>query len=224
VVQRELHRIDEAVVVSEPFSDWVLCGEFPAGRPKWEDAGARFVSEIEPWELRKLWLLNGGHSLLAYLGLLRGHRTVADAVADRGISAALDQFWDLAMRRLAATNVDLGLQAYRRQLLERFANARIGYQLEQIASDGLDKLRNRIVPVVEAALAAGESAEPAVQVARAWAQWLIGDPSRVRTDQSAELLRSSLDSHGAVDQERGLLELLAPGLFTMKTTNSEVGQ
>jgi fructuronate reductase len=224
VVQRELHRIDEAVVVSEPFSDWVLCGEFPAGRPKWEDAGARFVSQIEPWELRKLWLLNGGHSLLAYVGLLRGHQTVAAAVADRDISLALDEFWDLVVRHLPATDLDLDLPAYRRQLRERFVNARIGYPLEQIAGDGLDKLRNRIVPVIEAALAAGESAEPAVRVIRAWAQWLIGDASRLRTDQNAELLRSALDSRGADAQARGLLELLAPGLFTMTTTISEVGQ
>ena len=31
---------DAAPVVCEPFSDWVLCGQFPAGRPEWERAGA----------------------------------------------------------------------------------------------------------------------------------------------------------------------------------------
>lgn len=57
---------DGAPVVTEPFSEWVLSGRFPAGRPRWEDAGARFVPDVRPFELRKLWLLNGAHSLLAY--------------------------------------------------------------------------------------------------------------------------------------------------------------
>ena len=61
-------------MVAEPFRNWVLSGDFPAGRPHWEDAGAVFVDEIEPYENRKLWLLNGAHSLLAYAGQLRGHR------------------------------------------------------------------------------------------------------------------------------------------------------
>ena len=73
---------DNSPVVAEPFSNWVLSGDFPAGRPRWEDAGAVFVADIEPYENRKLWLLNGAHSLLAYAGQLRGHTTVAQALAD----------------------------------------------------------------------------------------------------------------------------------------------
>ncbi len=222
LVEREIGLADEAPVVCEPFSDWVLCGEFPAGRPDWELAGARFVADIDPWELRKLWLLNGGHSLLAYLGLLRGHKKVADAIDDRDLEVALEQFWDLAQRHLPAADLDLA--AYRRQLRDRFANTRIGYPLQQIAGDGLDKLRNRIVPVIDAALHAGESAEPAMRVVRAWAQWLTSDPDRVRTDQNAELLRAVLASRGTDYQTRGLLELLAPGRFDTTTTISEEGQ
>jgi fructuronate reductase len=57
---------DSAPVVTEPFSEWVLSVRFPAGRPRWEDAGARFVPDVMPFERRKLWLLNGAHSLFAY--------------------------------------------------------------------------------------------------------------------------------------------------------------
>jgi fructuronate reductase len=209
LAEAEIGLVDAAPVVCEPFSDWVLCGEFPGGRPDWEVAGARFVAEIEPWEQRKLWLLNGGHSLLAYLGLLRGHATVADAIADIELAHALDRFWDLAQRHLPAD--DLELPAYRWQLLERFANARISYPLTQIAGDGLGKLRNRIVPVIEAAFAAGESAEPALLVVAAWIRWLIEGPERAATDQSAELLRGALSHAGAEDQSAALADLLVPG-------------
>lgn len=57
---------DQAPVVTEPLSSWVLQGEFPAGRPEWERTGAVFVEDLEPFERRKLWLLNGAHSLPAY--------------------------------------------------------------------------------------------------------------------------------------------------------------
>ena len=60
----------------------MLSGAFPAGRPRWEDAGATFTDDVAPFEQRKLWLLNGAHSLLAYAGSIRGHETVAEAVAD----------------------------------------------------------------------------------------------------------------------------------------------
>ena len=75
-------RDDRVPVVTEPFSEWVLSGAFPAGRPRWEDAGATFTDDVTPFEHRKLWLLNGAHSLLAYAGSIRGHTTVAEAVAD----------------------------------------------------------------------------------------------------------------------------------------------
>ncbi|MDT7580439.1 MAG: fructuronate reductase, partial [Pseudonocardiales bacterium] len=57
---------DPLPVITEPYTEWVLAGGFPQGRPRWEDAGARFVDDVVPWEQRKLRLLNGSHSLMAY--------------------------------------------------------------------------------------------------------------------------------------------------------------
>lgn len=147
---------DEAPVVAEPFRDWVLSGRFPAGRPAWESAGARFVDDLDPWESRKLWLLNGAHTLLAALGRLRGHESVAAAVADPVCRAAVDALWDDAATVLPA---DLGIPEYREALLERFGNPRIEHRLQQIGQDTETKLRLRIVPVAELVLAAGGSAE-----------------------------------------------------------------
>ena len=55
---------------------------FSAGRPAWEEAGAEIVSDVEPYELMKLRLLNGAHSSLAYLGYLAGYETVSETMAD----------------------------------------------------------------------------------------------------------------------------------------------
>src|SRR5699024_10029932 len=54
---------DVSPVPTEPFSEWVISGDFPAGRPDWEAAGVQIVDEVEPYEQRKLWMLNGSHSL-----------------------------------------------------------------------------------------------------------------------------------------------------------------
>ena len=162
---------DQSPVVTEPFHDWVLQGEFPAGRPAWEKAGARFVDDIEPFENRKLWLLNGSHSLLAYLGQLLGHSTVSQAIADPRCLAAVENFWNEAERTL--NNPALNIAQYRAALLERFGNARIAHQLAQIAIDGSTKVRVRIVPTAKAELAAGQSASGAATAIAAWVSYRL---------------------------------------------------
>ena len=162
---------DQSPVVTEPFHDWVLQGEFPAGRPAWEKAGARFVEDIEPFENRKLWLLNGSHSLLAYLGQLLGHSTVSQAIADPRCLAAVENFWNEAERTL--NNPGLNIAQYRAALLERFGNARIAHQLAQIAIDGSTKVRVRIVPTAKAELAAGQSASGAATAIAAWVSYRL---------------------------------------------------
>ncbi|MGF9647256.1 mannitol dehydrogenase family protein [Pseudarthrobacter oxydans] len=157
---------DNLPVVAEPFSSWVLSGGFPAGRPRWEDAGALVVADIKPYENRKLWLLNGAHSLLAYAGQLRGHRTVAEALSDPLCRQAVESFWDEAEANLPAG--ELQIPAYRAALLARFSNARIAHNLSQIAMDGSTKLRVRAVPVLQAERAAGRSGAAAALMISAW--------------------------------------------------------
>lgn len=154
-----------APVVAEPFRDWVISGEFPSGRPAWETAGARFVEHLEPWEARKLWMLNGAHTLLACLGLLRGRATVAEAIADPVCREAVERLWDEDERNLPP---ELALGEYRAALIERFANPRIEHHLRQIAADSPTKLALRIMPVAAAELAAGRAASGAAAALAAW--------------------------------------------------------
>ena len=139
-------RTDAGPVVTEPFTEWVLSGEFPGGRPAWEDAGARFVDDIIPFEERKLWLLNGAHSLLAYAGSARGHHTIAEAVSDPVCRDWMLDWWTEASRHLTLPPQEVA--DYRDALLERFANPRIRHLLAQIAADGSQKLPVRILPTI----------------------------------------------------------------------------
>lgn len=158
---------DAAAVVAEPFSDWVLAGDFPAGRPRWEDAGARFVDDITPFERRKLLLLNGGHLALAFRGLMRGHETVAEAIADPVCREALDRYWDEAER---AVGEGADTARYRRELVERFENGRIAHRLDQIAVDTATKVRLRILPVLTVERRAGRKADGARAIIRDWSE------------------------------------------------------
>ncbi|WP_258803637.1 mannitol dehydrogenase family protein [Pseudarthrobacter sp. NS4] len=166
---------DTSPVVAEPFSSWVLSGQFPAGRPRWEDAGALFVADIEPYENRKLWLLNGAHSMLAYAGQLRGHSTVAEALADPVCRQAVEAFWDEAEANLPAG--ELQIPAYRAALLARLSNARIAHNLSQIAMDGSTKLRMRAVPALQAERAAGRSGAAAASMIAAWMDYTAASTS-----------------------------------------------
>jgi fructuronate reductase len=183
---------DKAPVVAEPFHDWVLSGDFVAGRPAWESAGARFVDDIEPWEARKLWLLNGAHTILSCLGMVRGHSTVAGAIGDPACRAAVEEFWDEAERHLPA---ELAIDAYREALLRRFGNPRIVHRLAQIAEGAQTKMRLRIAPIARRERAAGRDA---AACAAALAAWIVA---------AREGILAGVDPASVADVRRSIGEL-----------------
>lgn len=177
--------VDASPVPTEPFSEWVVAGEFPAGRPAWEDAGARVVDDVVPFEERKLWLLNGSHSLLAYAGTILGHETVADAIADPVARGWVEEWWDEAARHLSLPEADV--TAYRAALLARFENPRIRHALAQIAADGSQKIPVRIVPALRAELAAGRVPVGATRAVAAWLAHLRGYGAPLKDAHAAEV-------------------------------------
>jgi fructuronate reductase len=147
------HSGDPLTVITEPFSEWVLAGEFPAGRPAWDAVGARFVDDVAPYERRKLWLLNAAHSTMTYLGLLAGLETIDEAFADERIRATVEQLWSEVRPVLGFDDAetDAALAALR----TRFSNPRIQHRLTQIARQGREKLAQRQVAIMAAREAAG---------------------------------------------------------------------
>jgi fructuronate reductase len=173
---------DPLTVVTEPFAEWVLSGDFPAGRPAWD---ARFVDDVRPFETRKLWLLNGAHSIMAYAGSILGHTTVADAFADPEVAGWVEEWWDSASRHLELPAVEIA--AYRRALAERFANPQIRHLLAQIAADGSQKVPIRAVPVLRAERKAGALPEGVTRFVAAWIAHLRGHGVPVSDVAAAEV-------------------------------------
>lgn len=192
---------DNSVTVTEPFCDWILSGDFIAGRPEWQNAGAKFVAEIEPFERRKLWLLNGAHSALAYSGILRGHATVAEAVADEFCQDMIERFWLEAGNHLASAELDI--ENYKSALRSRFSNTRIAHQLSQISIDGATKLALRVAPVALSELRTGNSAEACAEIIAAWINFLRSSNFQ---DSKSSLLKTALGDAESTQKIVALLD------------------
>lgn len=211
---RLTRRTDQAPVVTEPFREWVLAGDFPAGRPPWEEADARFVDDVTPYEQRKLWLLNGAHSILAYGGLLRGHRTIADAIADDSCRGWVHDWWAEASRHLPQSVESLA--GYQAQLGGRFANPRIQHLLTQVAADGTQKLRMRAVPILRRERAASRRGTAALRMIACWIAYLRTEPPDLADPLAGRLL--------VTRRTRDLLAFIAPDLAEDDTVVADLDE
>ncbi|VXC44792.1 mannitol dehydrogenase family protein [Sphingomonas sp. AX6] len=208
-VEALLGQRDEGAVKAEPFSQWVIEDDFAGPRPAWETAGAQFVADVRPFELAKLRMLNGAHSTLAYLGLIAGHETVDQAVADPAIRDVVDRL----MREEAATTLPVvaGLDphAYADALLARFANPALRHKLIQIAMDGSQKLPQRLLGTIADARAKGIDPHAAITGVAAWMRHVervgraIDDPM---ADALGRIPESAADDAALID---GLLDVRA---------------
>src|SRR4029453_9238683 len=209
LVQQACGYVDAYPVATEPFSEWVVSGGFPAGRPRWEEAGATMAGEVEPFEQRKLWLLNGSHSMLAYAGSIRGHETIDQAIADPACRHWVNLFGDEASRHLQLPPTEVA--AYREALLTRFTNPRMRDQLARIAADGSQKLIVRTLPTIKAERAAGRIPVGAATTIAAWMLHLRGMGAPIK-DPGATSACEAANSGDLSAAAPAVLETLEPGL------------
>jgi len=209
LVQERCGYVDASPVPTEPFHEWVVAGRFPAGRPRWEDAGVTVVADVGPFEQRKLWLLNAAHSLLAYAGSVRGHQTIDEAIADPACRSWVSALWDEAARHLELPAEEVA--RYREALLVRFSNPRMRDVLARIAADGSQKLVVRTLPVVRAERQAGRLPRGSATALAAWVLHLRGLGAPVK-DAGAAAAQSAAQAGELADVVPGVLETLQPRL------------
>jgi fructuronate reductase len=202
---------DACPVVAEPFAMWVLEDRFPGGRPRWETAGAIFSDEVERYEQLKLRLVNATHSLIAYLGLLAGARSIADAVARPEIRLAAEHAVDAELRPTFEPPAQVDVPRYVDELFARFANEALDHRTCQVASHGSDKLPARINAAVLDHTARGRVPRVLALSVAAWIHCLatpgaydaaalgaIADPRRERLEAVGRHARDSRELVQAV--------------------------
>jgi mannitol 2-dehydrogenase len=184
-------------VFSEDFTQWVIEDRFVAGRPAWERVGAQIVSDVAPYEMMKLRLLNGSHLAVAALGRLMGYTYIHETMEDphlRGFMAAL---MDRETGPTLPPVPGIDLDDYKRTLIARFANPAIEDTVERVNTDA--PLNVLVVPI-KARLDAGGSVD---LLALALAGWMrrvrgvdeLGNPIDVRHPLAA-LLREKAEAGG----------------------------
>ena len=139
-LNRESGLDDAAPIFAEDFIQWVIEDKFPSGRPALEKVGVQFTNDVDPYEQVKLRMLTASHSMLAFPGILIGHRIVHLAMKDSHVSDLLDQFLSKDAGPLLNAPPGMSTAAYGEMLLKRYRNPAIGDQLLRIASDGASKL------------------------------------------------------------------------------------
>ena len=213
LVLRETGRADEIPVSREAFTQWVIEDILPEGSPDFAAVGVSMTPDVGAWEKTKLRILNGSHSTLAYVGLLLGHETVADAMADGELAGFVERLMreDIVPSLLPSP---LDPQAYADSILERFRNPAIGHKLSQIAWDGSQKLPYRILDTLAEALAVGRSVD---RLAVPVAAWMLFVERKARsgeaiTDPLAEVLAEIGSGPGLVDRLLDLRQVFRPEL------------
>ena len=199
-VRSELGIEDAWPVVCEPFTQWVLEDDFPAGRPPYEEVGVQMVDDVVPYELMKLRLLNASHQGLGHWGRLLGMTYGHEAAGDDDVAAWVRAFLEREAlpRLLPVPGIDLA--EYVDTLFERFTNASIADTLERLAFFGPSGMPKFVLPTVRDNLAAGGSIRLGAALCAAWSLGVLGTDENGRPIPRVDDLRPLAEQQEAGDE------------------------
>ncbi len=130
------HGVEDAwPVFSETFTQWVIEDNFADGRPDWDRVGAQFVDDVAPYEFMKLRLLNASHLAISGPGRLMGYTYIDEAMRDADVRAYMSLLMDRETGPTLLPTPGVDIPAYKRQLIERFANPNIHDTVERVNTD-----------------------------------------------------------------------------------------
>lgn len=156
---------DAIAVPTEPFREWVIEDHFAGPRPDWPDV--LFTNDVAPHEIRKLRMLNGAHSMLAYAGVSAGYTYVREAIGDPDLRCRTGALMQEAALTLTPDMQEIAPD-YADALIARFDNPHINHSLRQIAMDGTQKLPYRMLDSLRALIGMDIPAPALKAGVRAW--------------------------------------------------------
>ncbi|MFC5470491.1 tagaturonate reductase [Cohnella suwonensis] len=141
---------DAMLDTAEPYHFWAieaepeLDDEFPL---RAAGLNVHWVADLKPYQLRKVRILNGAHTLMTPLALLHGVSIVRDVMQHPRFGAFVKE----AVEREIVPAIPLPqdeLTAYAATVYERFLNPFIDHRLADIAMNGLSKFKVRLLPTL----------------------------------------------------------------------------
>ena len=183
-------------VVTEPFLQWVIEDTFCNVRPPWEEVGAEIVTDVLPYELMKIRLLNASHMAMAYLGALEGytyaHEVMQDDIFNNFIKAFMEEVTPV-VPLISGTSIP----QYKSTLIERFANPTINDRVARLCSEGSAKMPKWVLPSIVELAEKRSSTTLLSLVVAAWIKYLQspaderGHPIEVVDARADELKRAA---------------------------------
>ncbi len=167
-VSQVLGARDAWPVQREAFSQWVIEDRFSNDTPDWAALGVQITDDVAGFASAKLRLLNGAHSTLAYVGLLAGHATVAQAMNDDVIAGFARRMMSTDIASTLKAPRGLNIDEYIDTIAKRFRNPAMRHELAQIAWDGSQKLPVRLLGTCADRLAAGQPIDRLALPVAAW--------------------------------------------------------
>ena len=133
--------LDPLAVTVETFSEWIVDetqfkGEIP------DIPGMERTDNLMAFVERKLFTLNTGHCITAYLGNLKGHQTIREAIEDSDIrnevKKAMQESGEVLINRYGFEREKHA--AYIEKILGRFANPYLVDEVDRVGRQPLRKL------------------------------------------------------------------------------------
>lgn len=128
-------------LIAEDFKEWIVnATQFKGKVPKIVDM--KLSDNLNSFIERKLFTLNTGHAIAAYLGLLKKYHTIQEAIADEEIGVivrcAMEESGAVLIKRYKFDKNDH--LSYIKKIFLRFKNPFLSDSLERIARNPLQKL------------------------------------------------------------------------------------
>ncbi len=147
----ELGYQDRLLAAGEIYHSWIieapstLLDEFPVDRTE-TALNVQVVDDAAPYRTVKVRLLNGAHTSLTPLGILLGIESVREAMEREALASFLA---DLIFQEVIPSVAEIPpkqLEAFARDVFDRFRNPHIHHRLLTIALNSSSKVKERILP------------------------------------------------------------------------------
>jgi tagaturonate reductase len=146
--EEQLDYEDPMMVVSETFLLWVIQGgEDLKQRIPFDKINEQIlvVDDIQPYRLRKVRILNGGHTLMLAPAILSGKEIVKEAIDDKFIGTFLSEsIFNEVNQTLGLDETEL--KNFAEEVFDRFRNPFIKHHLASIALYFVSKFKVRVLP------------------------------------------------------------------------------